>query len=261
MALLIVTGVPGTGKTLYCIQRYIIPELKKGGIVYTNIAGLVHRRISLLFGIDIFDIEANLRIIENPAYFYKDTPKNCMFVVDEAQNIFGNREWQKKENIEVINYLNEHRHYGHRIVMITPHVESLDAGIRRIVEFTYKHKSFSAIGNSKTVRCAVFDQCNLYRPAVQFFQWKHDSRIYDCYSSYFTDGTKEVKVRVNPLKNGTLYALIVLILVSGFFAVKNSDGVLRLFRKPKKVESVSPIPIEQKQKNVIMINGKIINGR
>jgi len=262
MAVVIVTGVPGTGKTLYGIQKYIIPHLRRGGIVYTNISGIVNRRISMFFGIDIFDVESNLRIIDDPAYFYKDTPKNCLFVIDEAQNIFSNRDWQKAQNAECISYLNEHRHYGHRIVFITPHLDSVDAGIRRVVEFTYKHKSFSAIGDQKTVRCAVFDQCNISKGPLQTFTWKHDVRIYDCYSSYFAEGTTEKKVKINIFRNTTLYMLGAVILVCSFLAIKNGASFFGRFvheKKPavsKEVLSLTKDPI-----NVIKINDSIIYGR
>jgi len=262
MAVLIITGVAGTGKTLMAIQRYIIPELKKGGIVYTNIDGLVHRHISYLFGIEIFDLEANLRLLDDVNYFYKDKPKNALFVIDEAQNIFSNREWQAKHNCDMVNYLMEHRHYGHKIVFVTPHVDSLDAGIRRVAEFTYKNKSFSALGNKYTVRCAVFDQCNMTKDALQVFTWQHDQRIYQCYSSYFSKEVKEEKVRVYPLRNATLVFVLVLSLIAIIFGINNSS---RFLKKISKKQKAGTIQIDNIQKNVrfknenkMMINDSII---
>lgn len=235
MAAIILTGVPGTGKTLYGIQKYIIPALKKGQVVFTNIDGLILRRISYLFNIDIFELEKNLRIIKNPEFFFNEAKEvpNCLVVIDETQNIFSNREWQKSGNQECINYLMEHRHYGHSIVFITPHVDSVDAGIRRVVEFTYKHKSFSALGSHKSVRCAVFDQCNVNKPPVQIFSWTHDTRIYDCYSSYFKDGTKEEKVRVHPFRNATLITLVIFVCVAMFFTIRNGLKLKERYVKPK----------------------------
>jgi len=260
MALVLVSGVPGTGKTLYCIQKYIIPELKRGGIVYTNIDGIIHRRISHLFDIDIFDVESNLRQITDPEYFYKDLPKNVMIVLDESQNIFSNRDWQSRANNECIKYLMEHRHYGHKVVFITPAIDSLDAGIRRIVEFTYKHKSFSALGNTKTVRMAVFDQCNMAKGPLQVVTWKHDSRVYDCYKSYFTEGTKEQKPRVNPLQNATLIFLIIFVLVMGAISFRNISIFLKRVHKPDSIPViVSDSPVRQNRpKFYIRVNDSLV---
>jgi zona occludens toxin (predicted ATPase) len=259
MALLLITGVAGTGKTLYCIQKYIIPELKAGGTVYTNIDGLINKRLSILFDIDIFTIEKNLITINDCEYFYKDVPKNSLFVLDEAQNVFNNRDWQAKKNNECISYLMEHRHYGHKIIMITPHIDSLDAGIRRVAEFTYKHKSFSALGNAKTVKCAVFDQSSINKSPIQTFQWKHDSRVYDCYKSYFDEGTIEKKPRVYPLRNTALYIIVTITFVSLFFGIKNTYEFSKKFKKKSETKQISnKINVNQRKINVIKINDSVI---
>lgn len=260
MALLIITGVPGTGKTLYAIQKYIIPHLQKGGIVYTNIDGLIASRIAIFYDIDVFICEENLRILNNPDYFYKEICQNAMVVIDEAQNLFSNRDLTSATNKDCILYLNQHRHYGHKVIFVTPHVDLVDAGIRRIVEFTYKNKSFSALGSSKVVRCAVFDQCNVLKPAIQFFTWKHDTKIYECYSSYFSDGTTETKVRVSPLKNAQLYFIAIIVFIALFFAFNNGKYfVAHLKTKEKKVDSVVIQNVEKKNKiSIIKVNDSII---
>lgn len=265
MALILVTGVAGTGKTLYCIQKYIIPELKKGQLIYTNIDGLLPSRIAIFFNIDIFQVEANLKQLSDVSHFWKELPTNALCVIDEAQNVFNNRAWQAKENIECIEYLMEHRHYGHRVVMITPHIESLDAGIRRVCEFTYKHKSFSAIGNSKQVRCAVFDQANITKPALQHFSWRHDENVYQCYKSYFEKDVNEKKVRVNPFANATLIFLIVIIGICFTFAFINSSKFIKKMegraKKNHHSQVLSSSKENHKRSGIILINGKAYEGK
>jgi len=263
MALLLVTGVAGTGKTLYGIQKYIIPEIKSGGIVYTNIDGLIPARIAILYNMEIFDVEKNLRPIDDLQHFYKNIEKNSMVVLDEAQNIFNNRDWQNPANSECNSYLMEHRHYGHKLVFITPHIESLDAGIRRVAEFTYMHKSFSALGNKTTVRCAVFSQANITKEPLQFFTWHHDTRVYDCYKSYFEEGTVEKKPRINPLRNATLLFLFLFVLITGGIAIRNgSYFVNKMNRKKANVEIEKKVPSESnlRKRRVIMINDSVIGG-
>jgi zona occludens toxin (predicted ATPase) len=266
LAVLLITGVAGTGKTLYAIQRYIIPELKKGNKVFTNIDGIITSRISLLFGIDIIEAERNLKKIENPKEFWKELEINSLAVIDEGQNIFNNRDWADDANKECVKYLFEHRHWGHSVLFITPHIDSLDAGIRRAAQFTYKHKSFSAIGAVKTVRCAVFDQCEIAKGAVEYFTWKHDSRIYDCYSSYFQDGTKEKKVRIHPFRNLTVYFLVSVIVFGSIFSVSPFKKFIGRLSKKKNV-TIAEKTIENKNNknvistknvNIIKINDSII---
>jgi zona occludens toxin (predicted ATPase) len=256
MALIFMTGVPGTGKTLYAIQKYIIEQLKKGKKVFTNIDGLIPERIALLFNLDIFDVQDNLKVIKEPEFFYKEMEENATAVIDEVQNIFGNRNWQSEANTECIKYINEHRHYGHKLVFVTPHIDGVDAGIRRVAQFTYKHKSMSSIGSVKTVRCAIFDQCDLTKSPLQVFTWRHDKRVYDCYSSYFTKTTTEQKVRIHPLRN----FIFIITAIATFFAFKNTGKFLERMNRRKKTKQKTENIIIRKDKQNKTNKGIIING-
>jgi zona occludens toxin (predicted ATPase) len=231
MALILITGVAGTGKTLYALQKYVIPELKKGGVVYSNIDGLVLSRVSMLFDIDIMQLERSYLPLVNAGRFWVEMPKNAMCVLDEAQNIFNNRSWQSEDNNLCIKYLMEHRHYGHQLVFCTPHIDALDAGIRRVCEFTYKHKSYSMLGQKKTVKCAIFSQANTSVEPLKLFTWHHDSRIYDCYKSYFEDGTKEVKPKISLFRNFKLWGLFIVVAIMGVLVVRNGPALMSKGRK------------------------------
>jgi len=241
MALQILTGVPGTGKTLYGIQKYVIPELRQGNLVYSNIDGLYLPRISILFDIDLILLERCFVPLSRPERFWEEMKQNAMCVLDESQNIFNNRDWQSGNNKDCIAYLMKHRHYGHQVIFICPTVEALDAGIRRVCEFTYKHKSFSMLGQKKTVKCAIFTQADLGREPLKTFTWHHDSRIYDCYKSYFEEGTKEVKPRIGLFRNLKLYAMFGLFLVCLVLVIRNMPALVHRFRGRPKVSSVEKV--------------------
>lgn len=255
MALLLETGVAGTGKTLYAIQKHIIPELKSGGVVYTNIDGLIPSRIAIFYNMDVFTVEKNIRQIKDVKFFYKEIEKNAMVVLDEAQNIFNNRDWQSTANSELIKYLMEHRHYGHKLVFVTPHIDSLDAGIKRVAEFTYKHKSYSALGRKGQVTCAIFDQANLTREPLQIFKWSHDERIYNCYKSYFQEGTVEKKPRVYPLKNPMLYFLVILTTIMIVFSIRGCAEFQKKISKKSVATDIKSKDIVKLPSKKILING------
>jgi zona occludens toxin (predicted ATPase) len=259
MSLQLFTGVAGTGKTLYALQKYVIPELAKGTQVYTNIDGLILSRVSIIFKIDMIQLERCYHQLINPSRFWEEIPKNALVVLDEAQNIFNNRDWQNPNNNDCVHYLMEHRHYGHHLIFLTPHIETVDSGIRRVCEFTYKHKSFSAMGNSTTVKCAIFNQANTQDEPLQMFTWQHDRRVYDCYKSYFEDGTTEVKPCVNPLRNAKLVFFAVLVLLSFFIAVSTLPKLIGRYHK----KVVHVVPLESTtsvRSSVIMINDSVVDG-
>jgi zona occludens toxin len=260
MALLLMTGFAGTGKTLYAIQRYIIPELSKGTKVFTNIDGIILSRISMLFDIDIIELERKYVNLKNPSRFWEEMEKNSMAVLDESQNIFNNRDWQNANNKDCIKYLMEHRHFGHQLIFITPHIDSLDAGIRRVCEFTYKHKSFSAVGSKKTVRCAIFTQANTNVEPVKFINWRHDERVYDCYSSYFEKGTIEKKPRVNIFKSSKLIFFVLLCFIMMLIAMNNIPKFYNEISKSKQKKIVEIGSKKEVKRNFIMIGDSLIDG-
>ena len=257
MSFVIIAGTPGTGKTLYAIQQYIIPSLIRGEVVYTNIDGIIASRIAALFNADYFTVDSNLRKINEPQYFYKGVEKNATIVVDESQNLFNNRDWQSEVNKECVAYLTEHRHHGHRVVFIAPTVESVDAGIRRVCELTYRHKSMSLLGDKKTVRCAVYDQCNFTKGPLQTYQWKHDRRIYDCYKSYFVDGVEEKKPRINPLKNAGLIILTIVTIISAFYAIK---GIAKIKGRMDNVKKTGKV-MNFRQEDIRRDKGALVEKR
>lgn len=265
MALLIITGVPGAGKTLYAVQKYIIPELKNGGVVYTNIDGLSKSRISILFDIDIFQVEKNLRILDNPQYFYKGIENNAMVVIDESQNIFSNRDWQSTVNSECVAYVMEHRHHGHKLIFITPHIDSVDAGVRRCAEFTYKMKSFSAIGGTKTVRCAIFDQANVNKQPLKIFTWRHDSDVYNCYNSYFNADVKEKKIRHNYFNDPRLIIILIVVIVSFTMFIKGLPKFRSVFvdgnPHANMVHADDQVKSNKNHKTVVKINGEEVGAK
>lgn len=261
MAVLLMTGVAGTGKTLYAIQKYIIPELKRGGVVYSNIDGLDVNRLAIFYDMDVFIVEKNYRKITDVKYFYKEAEINSLIVLDEVQNIFNNREWQEQANNDCIKYCMEHRHYGHQVIFITPAIDSVDAGIRRVVQFTYKHKSFSAIGLLKNVKCAIFDQCNIQREPLQVFNWKHDEKIYSCYKSYFNDGTKEKKPKIQPVPKMLIF-MIFLVFAIMIYIFRNPPTWI--YKKKPKQTIQSVVSVEKKEnyiKKRIMINDSLYGGQ
>ncbi|HUD44366.1 MAG TPA: zonular occludens toxin domain-containing protein [Patescibacteria group bacterium] len=265
MALLLYTGVAGTGKTLYAIQKYIIPELSKGNQIYTNIDGIVLARISLLFDQDLIQLERGFHDLKDPGRFWEELKQNSMCVLDEAQNIFSNRNWQDRNNVDCVKYLMEHRHYGHQLVFISPHIDAMDAGIRRVAELTYKHKSFSIIGGAKTVKCAVFSQANINNEPLQTFTWKHDTRIYDCYKSYFLEGTVEKKVKVNIFRDPKLIFIVLVVIASSIWAISSFPKMShRFFNKGHKISSSVKLnmpDIKSVRSQAIIINDSLLVGK
>jgi zona occludens toxin (predicted ATPase) len=143
----IITGGPGTGKTLLTFELVLLVALKKGRNVYHNIPGIDFLKIAYYINRDPMDIEKLLhysRVKEGdhiedydktPAEYVDwiaSMPLNSVGILDEAQNIIGARDWQAPKNVKFFEYSTVHRHSFHDVVLVTQNEDNIDISVRRI---------------------------------------------------------------------------------------------------------------------------------
>lgn len=201
----LVTGVPGSGKSLALVKRYIIPALQRGRRVYTNVDGLNDPSpnpyilcLSFASGVPpedieklIFDLPSN-----NINRVLMDMPGGAIAVVDEAQIFWNARDYASAANKEVLPYFQKHRHFGHDIILATQHFEQLDSGIRRLSEVHYRLKRMKNIGLNKVIKVSVFNQgLTIECKPVASEAWTIDKSIFCCYKSYENNKIAEVKYK------------------------------------------------------------------
>lgn len=208
-----VAGSPGSFKSVHVLEKYIIPALKKGRHVYTNIEDISAVYIAIYFGMDPIDAESHLHVLgreydeetgkplaENPdlvRLFYKDVPNNALIVIDEAQNYYSSRDFKSDYSKEVISYLTRHRHYGHDLIYITQNIDAVDITFRRNTQFTYVFKRGDNVGMSGTAFIFVYDRTDLERKYLARMRYSPDPATFKCYSSYEGQDVKEVRKSYN----------------------------------------------------------------
>lgn len=208
-----VAGSPGSFKSVHVLEKYIIPALRKGRAVYTNIEDISPVYIALYFGLDPIECGALLHILgreydeetgkplaENPdlvRHFYKDVPNNALIVIDEAQNYYSSRDFKEAYSKDVISYLTRHRHYGHDIIYITQNIDSVDITFRRNTQFTYVFKRGDNIGMSGTAFIFVYDRTDLERKYLARMRYSPDPAVFKCYSSYEGQDVQENRQHYN----------------------------------------------------------------
>jgi len=115
----LVTGVPGSGKTLYAVGM-IKKWLAEGRVVFVDIKGWNHEK----FGTQ-----------ESPSD-WRTTPEGSVVVYDECQGIFPSDGLRGRPNDERLTAMEMHRHTGHDLVFITQAPTFVHAHIRKL---TGKH--------------------------------------------------------------------------------------------------------------------------
>jgi zona occludens toxin len=113
VAIILISGLPGSGKTLSAIKRFLIPAIKEGREIYANIEGVNRLGLSLFTEVPFervekkliaYELQTEREIISNqPLEPFKFSTKrmleginaNSLVVIDEAQTIWNNRDFYK----------------------------------------------------------------------------------------------------------------------------------------------------------------------
>ena len=153
-------GLPGSGKSYGVVENVILPALKDGRRVWTNIP-LNMELIENEFPskVVLFDT-SDLR--DDPAWFQETFEQGATIVIDEAWRLWpaGLKANQMAEAHK--SFLAEHRHmvgadgYSTEIVLVTQDLSQIAAYPRSLVETTYRAVKLNMIGQSKKFRIDVF---------------------------------------------------------------------------------------------------------
>ena len=249
MGVYAVCGVPGSGKTLFILKKFLIPALEHKRNVYTNIEGLNVYRIAEIFGLNPLDIENNIHMLEREEdspeknlerirYFYKDIdtgedrPDNSIFIIDEAQNSFGSREFKQQFSDDLIKYITRHRHYGHDVVWATQVLESVDISFRRNTALTYAMRRMEHLGAKNSSFVYVFDRCDLDRKQLTRSIFHFDKKYFQIYDSYVAEGVSEKRRSYNIFLHSPFMWISVLALAWFLYTLLSGKVTSNLFHAP-----------------------------
>lgn len=138
------------------------------------------------------------------AYWHPDfdkavyLPLNSLVILDELQNVFGSRDFDKPFTKAVLPYITRHRHYGHNIFWASQNHEQVDVSFRRNTEQVWHLDSlanFALFGGAESFKISKFEgkyagyQVNVNPYAVQ--RVHKDKRYFVCYKSHVSDEVKE----------------------------------------------------------------------
>ncbi len=178
----VLTGVPGSGKTLYAIAKLLLPtvgttvdgqdqdgnKVKHERVLYTNINGLTlpHEKIDAEW---LADWPARIK-------------PGAVICVDEAQKVWGKRVTGSKVPYAVAE-LETHRHHGVDFVVMTQKPELLD---QNVCSLAGRHLHIRRVGNSHNTIVYEWDSVSrglLYRNAFKKSGWRYPRSVFEHYKS------------------------------------------------------------------------------
>lgn len=210
-------GLPGSGKSYGVTEQLIIPALKEGRPVWTNIP---MNQTECLKQFNCCPVEFHTDDIkENPRWWFDVFEAGALLVIDECWSLWPAGLKANNAREEDKEFLFKHRHltgggFATEVVLVTQDLAQIASFARAVVETTYRAKKLSEVGADNRFKILVYTGAvtgNL-PPEKSLLQtlgpFKYQKKIYSLYSSQtMGDGQsseKRTDSRVNILKSGNL---------------------------------------------------------
>jgi zona occludens toxin len=241
MALKFYGGTPGAGKSYEVVENVILPGLRAGRRIVTNIAGLQYEamveylcergadeaKLGTIHKIELTEETAGkLGIIRGDG---EDAKLDSASIVQGGDIVVLDEIWRiwedgKRMHADDVKFLRMHRHVLNPtthvscdVVIIAQDYGDVHRSVRRLVEERYVMTKHIALGMSKRYRVSVFAKGS--RKAHVQYQKKYDPKVFALYKSHSMgtgDGVeKSVDSRGNILKGAMFTIVLPLALIVG----------------------------------------------
>ncbi|MEZ6936936.1 zonular occludens toxin domain-containing protein, partial [Aeromonas sp. S19(2024)] len=170
MSIKIHHGAPGSYKSSGAIHTDVIPAIKEGRYIITNVRGFSVERCREVLGNDVpegFEVlyveTESQEGRDHLARFYHWAPKGAFFLVDEVQRVFPPA-WRQSD-LDKLNYpggpdkakedgrpetidvaFDMHRHHNWDFVLTTPNIKKVHQVIRSAAETAIRHTNMAILG-------------------------------------------------------------------------------------------------------------------
>lgn len=169
MAIKIHHGPNGSYKTSGAIQDDLIPAIKKGRVIITNVRGLTRERIFQVMpetpsSCDVINLDLeDLEDMEKMRTWFMWAPRGAFIIFDETQLIFL-KSWREADlkrfdfpdgpeaakaagrPMGWLDAWTRHRHFNWDIILTTPNIAYIRDDIRMTAEKAYLHSNLAVIG-------------------------------------------------------------------------------------------------------------------
>ncbi len=229
-------GLPGSGKSYEACVVHIIPALKAGRRVVTNIEGISHKKFSEITGIPEPIVQSMLKCVFHPEEndvekrvdlqrksFIDESGKDALIVIDEIQNLFPSG--REKLSSDWMRYITEHRHDGLDIILMGQDRRDCHNVWRRRIQRVITFTKQTALGRDGHYTWVAFEATKpeVYKK-ISAGSRSYDKKFFGLYASH-TSGTKNTDPykddRVNIFKGAGFKWGIPAAVVVGFFAVSH----------------------------------------
>lgn len=147
MAISLYSGTPGSYKSYHATSD-VVTWLGRGKNVIANYPVNANKYYNKRKKLGIFKFVTNEQLtVDYLIKFARNNHKSgklkaqTLVVIDEASIKFNAREIDRKDRMEWIKFLANHRHYNFDIIMIAQNDRMIDRQIRGLLEYDIKHRA------------------------------------------------------------------------------------------------------------------------
>lgn len=243
MAINAYTGLMGSGKSFEVVASVILPAIKKGRRVVTNIVGISIEKIHAYFlqknpQLDITILGQMVVCSDEQVQasgFFPDEKKPGMVslvnagdlvVIDEAW-----RHWNRDKKLSDahMQFFRMHRHYTHAetgvccdLALIFQSICDVHRSVKAVIEMTVRTVKIKTLGLAKTYRVELYEGSKIVKGARFAREVKvYDKAIFPLYQSYAAGDGKELAIdkRQNVLLNPFIWLVVAVLLLVCFFSI------------------------------------------
>ncbi|MNM33782.1 Zonular occludens toxin (Zot) [compost metagenome] len=253
MAINAYTGVMGSGKSFEVTANVVLPAIKQGRRIVTNIDGISVEKIHDYLmkkhkGLDREKLGGIVHVtdddVQKPAFFPDEKKPEVVSVVQAGDLVVIDEAWRhwnkdKKLSPEHMQFFRMHRHYTHPetgvscdCALIFQSISDVHRSVRSVIELTARTLKIKTLGLARTYRLELFEGDKITKTAM--FSRKvmnYDKAIFPLYKSYAGGSAgKEVVVdkRQNVLRNPMIWfvaaLLVVIVIAASTFMIKFLRG-------------------------------------
>ena len=162
----LITGVPGSGKTLYCVDEILTPAAESGRVVYVD---------------GIPDLLLDHQVSPDPLQWPDWAPEGALIVIDECQRIWRPESAGRSPHKSIAE-LETHRHRGLDFVILTQHPNLIHSNVRRLVgRHIHLRRTSLGVYLYEWSECVTPDSS--WKNALVKTKWSHPKRSFGKYKS------------------------------------------------------------------------------
>ncbi|ELI5732291.1 hypothetical protein RRK63_000943 [Vibrio fluvialis] len=258
MAITLIKGRPGAGKSYECVVHHILPSIKDGRKIVTNIPLNVDH-FTFIYGEHVrdllevvpFDFDGGHRYLSDPEDYKKyqdwknDKGQGCLFVLDECHLIFplsGRGKSQSDLAEKQIEFFSGHRHWGFDFIFLTQSDRKINRLLREDIEICIELRKNRAMGDKSYRRYVFYYGDGKKGGLIEQGSREYEDKFFPFYKSHTKSEGEVTEANIKDMKKWHQHWVIripvALMVVGVFFSVKNISHAFGDKPKSEPVEVV-----------------------